>query len=575
MPLPILRERRLGFGIVAVVALVWAGAPAVRAQRVVTADEWRSDLDFLVETVAAKHRCPFDRVSRADFMKAAATLRERLPSMGDAESMVGLARLVAMLRDGHSRLSLPIDPEEDAQSHAPTPEARAGLVLRALPVKFYLFSDGLHIIEVTPESRDLLGAKVLRIGRLEAARAVEAVRPVVSYDSETWVSHMAPQFLRIPEVLSACGVLDDASAVPVEIETAGGPVVVRLEALPRGRQPVWVTWSNFPGGTPPLFLRRSDQPFWFEYDERDRLLFAQVNGIQDGDDETLAAFAGRLAALLDDRDVDKLVLDLRSNGGGNNYLNRALVLALAGSSQVNRYGHLFTLTGRATFSAAVSLVSALEQWTETIFVGEPAGNAPSQFGDSRKYQLPASRLTVRLSSVYWRDWSVNEKRPWVPADLKAVPSWQDYAAGRDPALDAARAYAPPPTILERLEERYRWGGMESVVKFYYHYRNSPATAAVRTEEPLIGLARSLEAGQHDADARDIYEYCLREYPRSFEAVLGLGKSYTRGRDRQNAVETLRKALALKPGNAEAAEWLKKAEALRSPRASELRTAGRD
>lgn len=552
-----------GIAALALLALLTTRPSAIDAQHVLTPHEWQEDLDFLVKTVETKHRCPFDRVSREDFEKAAADLRGRLPSMRDHEVMVGLARLVAMIRDGHSRLTLPIDPADDPQSHTATPEARAGLVVRALPLRFYLYRDGLHVSSTVPELRELQGAKVVKLGGLSADQAIEAVRPVVSFDSEMWVKHMAPEFLRLPEVLHACGIVQDPAGVPVEIETREGRRTLTLTPLPRGTPPKWATWTSFPGQTAPLRLRHPDRPFWFEYREGDRLLYVQINEIRDDKDETLAAFAARLRAFVDARAVEKLVLDLRSNGGGNNYLNRGLVLALAGSDKVNRYGHLFTLIGRATFSAAISLVSALEQWTETIFAGEPTGNTPSQFGDSRKYQLPRSGLTVRLSSVYWRDWSVNEKRPWVDADLKAEPSWEEFAAGRDPALEAVRAYAAPPTLLGRLEERYRWGGMGSVVKFYYHVRSTPSSAGVRTEAPLIGLAKFLESEKKDGDARDIYTFCLQEYPESLGAMLGLGRNYVKAGDKKNAVETFRKALALKPGDAEASVWLRKAESLPS------------
>jgi tetratricopeptide (TPR) repeat protein len=557
-----LRDNHLPrLAVMGVLALASIGVSAVRAQQILTPKEWEEDLDFLVKTVSTKHRCPFDRISREDFEKAAAGLKARLPEMKDYEVMVGLARLVALLRDGHSRLTLPVNPAADVQSHTPTAEARAGLAIRALPVKFYLYRDGLHISSTVPELRELLGAKVVKIGDLGASEAVEAVRPIVSFDSEMWVKHMAPEFLRLPEVLRAFGIVRDPAGVPLEVETKEGRRSLTLPPLPRDAAPDWVTWTAFPGGTAPLHLRHPDRPFWFEYRESDRLLYVQVNEIRDDKDETLAAFAARLRAFIDARDVDKLVLDLRFNGGGNNYLNRGLVLALAGSDKVNRYGHLFTLIGRATFSAAISLVSALEHWTETIFAGEPTGNTPSQFGDSRKYTLPRSGLTVRLSSVYWRDWSVNEKRPWVDADLKADTAWDDFAAGRDPALEAVTAYAAPQTLLGRLEERYRWGGMESVVKFYYHVRSTPTTAGTRTETPLIGLAKFLESEKKDGEARDIYAFCLQEYPESLDALLGLGKNYVRSGDKKNAVESFKKALARKPGDAEAAVWLRKAEAL--------------
>jgi hypothetical protein len=259
--------------------------------------------------------------------------------------------------------------------------------------------------------------------------------------------------------------------------------------------------------------------------------------------------------------VERIVLDLRLNGGGNNYLNRGLVLALVGDEGLNRYGRLFTIIGRNTFSAAMSLVSALERWTETIFVGEPTGNTPSQYGDARRYVLPHSGLTVRLSSVYWRDAEVNERRPWVAPDIATGAAWADYAAGRDPALDAALAYRAPESLLGQLKEKYRWGGMSAASGHYYRYRNSPGTAAFDTEAALLGMAEFLIAEKKPAEAVGLLQRAVAEYPGSAACLLALGKLLVGQGQGQDALEPLKKVLALKPGDQEAEAWLKKAEEL--------------
>jgi hypothetical protein len=223
-------------------------------------------------------------------------------------------------------------------------------------------------------------------------------------------------------------------------------------------------------------------------------------------------------------------------------------MALAGTDAVNRYGRLFTIIGRGTFSAAISLVSALEQWTETIFVGEPTGNSPSQYGDARKHRLPHSGLTVRLSSVYWRDWSVNEKRPWVEPDLKAGLSWADYREGRDPALEAILAYTAPVSLADQLKEKLSWGGLEAAQMHYYRYRNSPRTGRLKTENELISVAAYLAEQKRPADGILILEYCLAEYPDSYPAALALGKFHLELGDGPAAAEALKTALRVRPGD---------------------------
>ncbi len=526
-----------------------------------TVRQWQEDLDFLAKTVAEKHRHPFGVIARADFDKAVAELRERLPNLADHEIIVGMARLVALLRDGHSRLSLPAGPSADSQSHTPTAGPKEGVTFHALPLRFYLFSDGLHVQGATSDRRDLVGGKVVRIGTMTAEEALEAIRPAVHYDSEMWFKLVGPQYLRIPEILHSCGVTAAVGETPLVLEREGQSRTVVLEPLPSGPEPVWVTWSDVSGTAKPLYLRDPDRPFWFELLPDRKAIYVQINGIQNGPAETLAAFSARMVAAARAAGVERLVLDLRLNGGGNNYLNRGLVLAVLGAEGLNRYGRFFTLIGRNTFSAAMSLVSALERWTETIFVGEPTGNTPSQYGDARRYVLPHSGLTVRLSSVYWRDASVDERRPWVAPAISAGLSWADYAAGRDPALEAALAYEPPDSLLEQLKEKLRMGGMEAASLHYFNYRNSPATAAVNTEQALLGAADFLIVEKRPADAVRLLQAAVGEYPESAACQMALGKRLVEQGKGQEALGPLKKAVALKPGDPEAADWLKKAEEL--------------
>jgi tetratricopeptide (TPR) repeat protein len=560
---PAIRFAVLLLALISAASAPLPGVPSGQALRPsgLTDQQWREDLDFLAKTVAEKHRHPFDRLARADLDKAVAALREAIPGLDDHEIVVGMAKIVALLRDGHSRLTLPAGPAADTQSHTPTAAPKKGVFFNALAVRFYLFSDGLHVQTAAPDRRDLVGARVVRIGKMTAEEALEAIRPAVHYDSEMWFKLVGPQYLRIPEILHACGVTADLGPTPVAFEKDGRTTTVVLEPLPPGPEPAWVAWSDVSGTAKPLFLKNPGKPYWYEVLPESKAIYVQVNGIQNDPAESLAAFSARMIDAAKSADVRKLVLDLRLNGGGNNYLNRGLVLALIGAEDLNRYGRLFTIIGRNTFSAAMSLVSALERWTETIFVGEPTGNTPSQYGDAKRFVLPHSGLTVRLSSVYWRDSDVDERRPWVAPDIAAGTSWADFAAGRDPVLAAALAYEAPDSLLEQLKEKFRWGGMEAASSHYFNHRNSPATARINTEPTLLAAADFMMAEKRPAEALRLLQGAVAEYPESAACHLALGKRLVEQGSGQEALAPLKKALTLKPGDAEAAAWLKRAEEL--------------
>ena len=108
--------------------------------------------------------------------------------------------------------------------------------------------------------------------------------------------------------------------------------------------------------------------------------------------------------------------------------------------RVNRWGGLVVIIGRITFSAAMNLVVDLERHTRAFFVGEPTGSSPNHYGENGDVLLPRNPLRGSVSTLWWQSSEPNDDRPWVAPDIPARPSAADYAANRDPAVDACLAY---------------------------------------------------------------------------------------------------------------------------------------
>ena len=96
---------------------------------------------------------------------------------------------------------------------------------------------------------------------------------------------------------------------------------------------------------------------------------------------------------------------------------------------------LVLLTGRQTFSAAGNFTADVSRHTKARIVGELAGGAPSQWGDSVTVDLPLSGLVARVATTYQDFGPPGLTRPDVLVEATAA----DFLAGRDPVL--ARALA--------------------------------------------------------------------------------------------------------------------------------------
>jgi tetratricopeptide (TPR) repeat protein len=400
----------------------------------------------------------------------------------------------------------------------------------------------------------------VRIGRRTAAEALAAVRPLVHRDNEMGFQLLAPTLLVVPEVLYACGIATEAATVRVELEAADGtPFTLQLEALPPGA----VAWRKLgpTAGEPPLRWRHPGTSYWFEILPEPRALYVHIDKIENRPDESYAAFAARLAETAGAQRLERLVLDLRDCAGGDGSLNRGLVLALLQLEMQARPVQIHALIGRGTFSAAVMLASDLERWTHAVFVGEPTGGSPSGYGDSRRMQLPHSGLTVRASTIYWRDWTPIEARPALEPELAVPYTAADARAGRDPVLEAALRHAPEADLAGRLRGLLERGASLPAELVYYRYKTDPRTSRIDTEALMNGLGAALCAAGRLSEAQHVYGLNLQDYPGSAAAHAGLGQVHAAAGRTQAAQESLTNSLEIDPHNPEAAALL---ERLRKP-----------
>lgn len=531
----------------------------VQAQpKVLSVAQWQQDVKALAEQMPKMHRSPYNKVSQQEFDSAVAVLHAQVPKLQDHEIMVSLTRLVAVIGDGHTRLTLPQDMAVAySRAHSSTPPpADSSLFLNHLPVKLALFDDGLFIRETTPELMHLVGAEVLQIGNITVKEVLEKVRPVVHYDNEMGFKQLAPTFLVVPEFLAALGIADDSEEVVFKVKTRDGATTdIVLSSIPQFKQVYFVGASEALGIAAPLSQWNRKEKFWLHMLEKEKTLYVQLNESNDKEEESLAAFVAQIERIVTGFPVEKLVLDLRYNPGGNNHLNRSLVLALARSEQVNRFGKLYTLIGRETFSAAQMLANDLEYYTNTLFVGEPSGSSPSAYGDSRKMQLPNSKLTIRVSTIYWRDWDGDEKRPWTAPDIPVGYTSRDYLAGRDPALEAVLQMPQNNTIANVMQQVYENAGFRSATWVYFRAVQDARADSEAVNQAEKSFGEYLLQANKSPDAIAWYSHISSRYKEEAWPLVGLAKAHLLSEERQKAVAMLEKAIQLQPADKQAKELL--------------------
>ncbi|MCA9285651.1 MAG: hypothetical protein KDA22_10570, partial [Phycisphaerales bacterium] len=155
---------------------------------------------------------------------------------------------------------------------------------------------------------------------------------------------------------------------------------------------------------------------------------------------SVAAFASDVLARLDQGDLDRVVIDLRFNGGGNSALLAPLVEGLAARERWGTPGATMVLIGHGTFSSAQLNAVELKRRVNALLVGQPTGQRPNAYGEIRQFTLPNSGLTLGHSTK--RFVTDPEDRPSTMPDVPVAVTISDWREGRDPVLAAAIDWHP-------------------------------------------------------------------------------------------------------------------------------------
>lgn len=202
----------------------------------------------------------------------------------------------------------------------------------------------------------------------------------------------------------------------------------------------WKTFHQTLSGQTPLYLKDVYRPYWFEYLPESKTVYFQFNRVMNDEKEPFDKFGERLFTFINESEVQKLVIDMRHNNGGNSLLLPPLINALISTRKINQRGKLFVIIGRKTFSAAQNAATWIERNTNAIFVGEPTGSSPNFVGEENAFELPYSKLMANVSDLYWQSSLPEDKRAWIAPLLYAPPTFDDYRNQRDAAMLAIMSY---------------------------------------------------------------------------------------------------------------------------------------
>jgi hypothetical protein len=391
-----------------------------------TAAQWRQDIAFFAHNIVARHGNAFHSLSRPHFDSLIATLDRRLDSLNGDQAYVELDRIANLIGDAHTYVVLPRD--------APR-----------FPFEVRRFGSEYRVVAVARGNERILGAQLLEVQDQPVSAVIERLWGLTPADEHSPLRQTrAEGFLSMGVILHGLGLTPDRNAVTLTLtDDAGRPFRFQAQGIPTDIADT-LRWRDV-FDSAPLYLQHPNRPFWCQQLPEARSIYCSFRGY-----DSLPTRASELLKLVARVHPEKLVIDLRQNGGGDYKLGlKYLVEPILRLAHLNQWGRPFIAIGPNTFSAGMANAAQFRTDTTAILVGQMIGEKPNSFQEPREMRLPNSHLIVRYSTRYYRfaDQGPNAVYP----HHEVAPTWAEYRAGRDPVLEWILQYTGRSALPHRRE----------------------------------------------------------------------------------------------------------------------------
>lgn len=329
--------------------------------------------------------------------------------------MIELMRVIKQVGDGHTQFSY------------------WGGKYHSYPLHLQMFDEELRVIGIAQDYQHLLAARLYAIEDIPIDQLRTLLTPVLQgVENIHSERQRLTEAITVAEVLHGLAITKNAAQAKFTFELPNGEKQsVTFDSItPDQLQKLPMTSINMitPSGFAPhkasidgveLFLNSAEHIAYIDF-----YRYPQYAAMEN--------FAESLIKILRKENTQSVIIDFRNNGGGDFFVGLHLAWALIMIDNLHWRDGIYVLTGRKTFSAAMSNAVQYRQLLNATLVGEPTGANPVGYQDADSFSLPNSGWKVQYSKRLYR---FQEKADQgVQPDINIPLKWSAYHAGKDNQL---------------------------------------------------------------------------------------------------------------------------------------------
>jgi len=399
-------------------------------------EAWDQDLSFFKSNYFKVCKSfPKDSIDKAIFLIDSIT--RNIDGLSDNRIQLLLSECVSMADDAHTSVHFG--------------------KFKRIPLRFYLFDDGLFVVKAKKGFEEYLGYKVNRI----SDRTVNELISIADYymsGNDSWNRYKSSYFLTSPDFFEGIDLTQQSDSIKIEFVSNGDTIMNYFKPEKKtdysDEYDSWrdlattntmifdtTNWVHLRKDNSLLYLSKPDKPAFYTKIDSLNAFYISVNT-----STKIAGFVTDIEQELRTKNYQNLIIDFRLNSGGN-YLQQVAFSKIIPKSFD---GKIFIITGNATFSAGICSVARLKYYSgkKAMIIGQELGDRLNFWAEGRQFRLPNSRIRIRAATGY-HDWVENKYIPFksfwiniifgVPAkdlspDYKIKNTFDDYKKGIDKVL---------------------------------------------------------------------------------------------------------------------------------------------
>ncbi len=412
------------------------------ADQVLTVRQMQEDFDYAVDILKQVHPYTLNGFDEAQQSELSSLRQQIGKPMPTARFYMLMNSLLGMMKDAHTSLH-----------HMNAANAQI------LSPVFIWLNDGLYVTSSTKPFQP--GDQVLSIGGKSVEAIFTELDQMIPSENPYWTRRKGQHCLRLPEYLEALGLLN-ADSVDFQIRRQQqvfdvSASLISVNNLKKKSPKPWVRCKFYSEHSLGVFVLDSCQ-YNDQYKKAVKAFFKRVR----------------------DKDIQHVVIDVRSNGGGNSSVvdeflsyidvdeyqtygceirhSKASAQQRGGPSEgYKKYpnstpkknskkrksvlfkGKLYILTSASTFSSGNWFAVVIQDNLLGVVVGEPTGNSPSSYGDCLSFHMPNSGFGFSCSYKKWiRPDTARDSEDALYPDVPVYTTIEDVVKQRDPQLEKIR-----------------------------------------------------------------------------------------------------------------------------------------